>query len=108
MATVRGFIESKLAGFNIELSADELDVLLVDANVNGTDVYSAATALGAKKAIALAIPELFLKADVTEGGYSVKWDKAGITTYYGMLCDELGLPNKLVKTPSIQDRSNYW
>lgn len=108
MATVRGFIESKLAGFGIELSADELDVLLVDANVNGTDVYSAATALGTKTAIVKAIPELLVKADVTEGGFSVKWDKAGITTYYGMLCEELGLVNRLAKTPTIQDRSNYW
>lgn len=108
MATVRASIESKLASFGIELSSVDMDVLLVDANVNGTEEYSTATALGAKKVIANAIPELLLKADVTEGGYSVKWDKAGITAYYGVLCNELGLPNKLDKTPTIQDRSNFW
>lgn len=108
MATVREVIESKLATFGIELSSVEIDVLLVDANVTGTAMYSSATALGAKKVIANAIPELLLKADVTEGGYSIKWDKTGIEKYYAILCAELGMDNKLVKTPTIQDRSNYW
>lgn len=99
------FIQAKLASFNVELSDLELKALLVDNGINELDDYETKAA---KKALVGIIPEILLKPDITEGGFSIKWDKGAIEKYYGMLCKELGLKNQLIQQPKVVNKSYLW
>jgi len=99
------FIQAKLASFNVELSDIELKALLVDNGISEADTYETKAA---KTALVGIIPELLLKPDITEGGFSVKWDKGAIMNYYGLLCKELGLKNQLIEQPKVKNKSYLW
>lgn len=103
--TIADYIIADFAQFGVELSQNEIDALLIDNNVSSGDLYDSKIA---KKVIHSYIPKLLLKPQVSEGGYSVKYDSQAITNYYLLLCSELGLENKLNPTPKIRNRSNLW
>ena len=99
------FIQAKLASFNVELSDIEMAALLVDNGILESATYETKAA---KIALVGIIPEILLKPDITEGGFSIKYDKAAILKYYSMLCKELGLKNALVEQPKVVNKSNLW
>lgn len=103
--TTSEFIQAKLASFNITLSDIEMEALLVD---NGLTELSEYESKAAKTALLNIIPELLLKPDISEGGFSIKWDKGAIEKYYALLCQELGVQNKLIQKPKVSNKSNSW
>jgi hypothetical protein len=108
MATIRGYISAKLERYHIDLSDAELDAILADNNLVGTDTYSSAASTSVKLAFVKCIPELLLQPDIAEGGFSRKFDKAAIMTYYSMLCKELGVEDQLNPKPKLKNASNRW
>jgi hypothetical protein len=109
MATIQDFVVAKLERYNIELTPVELEVMLTDANLVATDTYTSGHLVQIKTAFVSIIPELLLRPDITEGGYSEKYDKAAIRTFYSMLCREIGVPDVFeVGQPEIRNASNLW
>ena len=108
MATIREYIKSKLERYNIELTEAELDALLADNDLVGPDTYSSSASRAVKLAIVKCIPELLVQPDITEGGFSRKFDKAAIISYYSMLCKELGVEDQLSPKPTLKNASNRW
>ena len=108
MATVQEFIQSKLSRFGILLTDTELTILLADNDLVGTDLYSSDKRIVLLTAVAGVIPELLLKPDITEGGYSEKWNRDGIMAYYSMLCKELGIDDLLNPGPTLENISDRW
>lgn len=108
MATIREYIQAKLERYNIDLPEAELDALLIDSDLVGTDPYSTAAAKPIKLAIVKCIPELLLQPDITEGGYSRKLDKDAVIAFYSLLCKELGVENQLTPKPTLKNISNRW
>lgn len=108
MATIRETITAKLARYNIDLSEAELDAAIVDQGLVPTDEYSASASHKTKLVIVEVIPGLLVVPDVTEGGYSVKFDRAGIMAYYRLICSELGIPDKLNPQPRIRSKAHLW
>lgn len=45
---------------------------------------------------------------VSEGGYSVSYDKDSLLKYYNLLSKELGLENKLDQLPTVTDITDRW
>lgn len=103
--TTAQFIQAKLANFNVELSDIEMEALLVDNGLNNDSDYEPQAA---KTTLLSIIPELLLKPDISEGGFSIKYDKAGIEKYYALLCQEIGVKNKLIPQPKVVNKSNLW
>ena len=103
--TVCEFIKSDFLQFGIELSQHEMNALMID---NGIDINTEYDTKIAKKAIVGYIPKLLLRPDISEGGMSLKYNLQSIQSYYGILCAELGIENKLIERPKVKNRSNVW
>lgn len=95
MATIQEYFVAKLSRYNIELNDAEIQAALLDEGLVPSDEYTPGSAVAIKTAIVKLIPELLLKPDITEGGYSEKWDKGALKLFYSLLCKELGLPDIL-------------
>ncbi|WP_426291978.1 DUF6706 family protein [Dyadobacter endophyticus] len=108
MATIREFIQAKLSRYNIDLSEAELDAAIQDQALTPSDPYAPEASKPTLKVIASVIPELLLAPDVSEGGYSIKFDRAAVTAYYSWLCGELGIPDKLNPQPKIRSKAHLW
>ncbi len=108
MATIRETISATLSRYNIELSEAEIDAKLIDQDLTPTDPYSASASRSINLAIVSVIPELLLAPDITEGGYSIKFDRGAVMKFYSWLCSELGLEDKLNPQPKIRDKSSMW
>jgi hypothetical protein len=100
------FIKAKLESFSVELSDIELKALLIDCGISELDNYETNKA---KTALAKVIPEMLLKPSIQEGDYSIKYDKDGLVAYYNLICNDLGIENKLTPPkPKINNRSYLW
>lgn len=108
MATIREFIQAKLSRYNIDLSEAELDAAIQDQALTPTDPYAPEASKPTLKVIASVIPELLLAPDITEGGFSIKYDKGAVSAYYNLLCSQLGIPNQLNPQPKIRSKSGIW
>lgn len=100
--TYKEYISKSLSKF--EVSSDEIELIMVDNGLVGTDIVSPLTA---KQAICKSIGEwLPVKSSVSEGGVSISWNLEAIKLYYSSLCVELGIYD--ISVPKIRDRSNRW
>lgn len=92
------------------LSASEIGFILTEAGLNpDTTVESSTDKVLLKTAMYNHIPAMIAGlSDVSEGGYSVKWNIEGIKAWYALLAAELGLTDKLNSSPVIRDKSNRW
>lgn len=108
MATIQEITQARLSRYNIELSEVEIVGKLIDQGLIPTDAYTATASKHIDMVFVSVIPELLLAPDITEGGYSQKYDKAAIMAYYSLLCSQLGIPNKLNPQPKIRNKSHLW
>lgn len=106
--TVQAYIESKFARFDFGVDSSEIEVLLSTQGLVPGAELSPTTMTAAKHVIHSLIPEMLLTPDISQGRFSIKHNIEGIKAYYRLLCEELGLENKLDSQPKVTDRSNYW
>jgi hypothetical protein len=106
MATVAQVITDKLAGFSIEVSSAALAMLLVDNDLIEGDEYSKDNAPKVKSAMLGKLSELLAMPDVTEGGFSLKWDRSAVQAYCNQLRTDLGLVSS--SQPVVSDATNRW
>lgn len=104
--TNQEYIVAKLEHVGVSVSANYLAAMAADGGITLAADYTPATAIAVKTCIAKAIPEMLMITNVSEGGYSVSRDVQALKAYYGLLCADLGLPNKF--KPSIKDKSTQW
>lgn len=109
MATVAEVIERKLAKLHIDLDQTQLDELEVDFDLNMGAAYSKANATQVKKALLQLISDLLAMPDVTEGGFSLKYNREGVSAYLSSLREELGITIVQTATvPTVTDKSYLW
>lgn len=106
--TVQAYIQSKLERFDFGVDSSEIEVLLGAQGVNPSAELSPTNMASVKHVIHGLIPEMLLAPDISQGRFSIKHNIEGIKAYYRLLCEELGLENKLDSQPKVTDRSNYW
>lgn len=92
------------------LSAAEIGFILTEADLSpDATVDTPEQKVLLKTAMYNQIPLMIAGlSDVSEGGYSVKWNIDGIKAWYSLLASELGLQDKLSSGPVIRDKSNRW
>lgn len=92
------------------LSADDISFILVEADLEGSDeVATADDRILIKTAVYHQIPILIAGfRDITEGGYSIRWNVEGLKLWYSALASELGLDDLLIIKPTIKDASFRW
>lgn len=110
--SISDYIRTRLIRLGIELSDVELFALqikhmgsnsLSDAlsreNVNASDV-----------AMISYIRDILLMPDISEGGYSVKFDRESVIKWYNLEVQRLGLGNdpNYTLAAKIRDASNRW
>lgn len=96
--TNQEYLSLQLSKFGV--STDDISLMLIEANLNGNDQVSDTKSL--KTAIYNQLPIMMAGLqDVSEGGYSVKWNYDGIKAWYSWLASSLGLPNLLSPTPTV-------
>lgn len=109
MATIGGYITSTLARFGVELTTDEVDVLLLDHGLESATEYTAESGLLAKWALVAFIPQLLAMPDVTEDGYSKKYDRGAIIKFLSFLSTSIGVPDPLADpSDSVTNMSEIW
>lgn len=91
------------------VSDDEIDFMLQDNNLNPSDVLTSENKVSVKTAIYHGVPVIVAGlADVTEGGYSIKYNIRGIREWFSILAKELGLEDTLNGQPKVRDKSYLW
>lgn len=103
--TNKEYLTKSLDG--LDLSEDDVDIILLKASLNGTDpvnVTACDTAVYNRMSIVLKAT----MQNVSQGGYSISWNMDAVKMFYNALCSELGKENVLVGRPKVRDRSNYW
>jgi hypothetical protein len=85
--------EALIAVLQVSVPDNSADKVLLDAGITGTDAYSA----GNSKAIDLcaidALQGLLSTPDVSEGGYSVRYDRAAVQARLQYLSTKNGVVN---------------
>lgn len=105
--TYKEYVTAVLGKFG--LSTSEIEFIITEADLNPDTVVTATNKVLLKTAIYNQIP-LFIAGlqDVSEGGYSVKWNVEGIKLWYSLLASELGLEDIFNLKPKVRDASNKW
>lgn len=99
----------ELAQYSITLSDTGLARYMIDAGFVPADAYKDYTPekqIMLDQVLLAVVSRILLTPDVTEGGMSLKWDRAGVRVYQGILQARLGIVP--AGAPTVSDRSNLW
>lgn len=106
---ISDFIKSKLGKFGVMIDDNELEGLLLKNSISTEETYTIDTVDKTERAMYDYLPEMLIVSSIQEGGYSISYDREGILAYYRLLCNNLGLPDKVsTPQPKIKNRSNFW
>lgn len=104
--TIGEYIKEKTSLWSVELSDEVITLELSRVELDSSVTISAETNLD--KFFYNVLPDIILlPKSVSEGGFSISYDKDAITAYYKILASRLGLPNLLAKD-TITDITNRW
>lgn len=104
--TIGEYIKEKTSLWSVELSDEVITLELSRVELDSSVTISAETNLD--RFFYNVIPDIILlPKSVSEGGFSISYDKDAITAYYKILASRLGLPNLLAKD-TITDITNRW
>lgn len=100
------YIKEKLSTWSVSLSDAMIDVELSRLGLSASDTIT--SEVNTDKFFYNIIPELLLSPkSVSEGGYSISYDKDAMVAFYRMLTKRLGLSDSL-STNTITDITNRW
>lgn len=98
------YLKKLLNRFNV--SDDDIEILMINQNINGKE-YVADDVDDLKMAVYHEFSRLLPLADISEGGFSVKWNTEAFRMWYSALANELAMDDILNQDNSteINDRS---
>jgi hypothetical protein len=105
---IADYIKSKLGRFGMIIDDNEIEALLLKNSIALNDTYTVDSVDRTERALYDFIPELLVVASVSEGGYGISYDREGILDYYALLCQNLGLENRLSRQPKVRNKSYLW
>ena len=104
--TVGNYIKAKFNLWSVDLSDDFIALELARVNIDSASEMDSAT--NVDEFFYNVIPDLILiPSNVSEGGFSLSYDKNSMNAYYKMLCTKLGKPN-LLSQNTIKDITSKW
>ncbi|WP_018675728.1 DUF6706 family protein [Riemerella columbina] len=106
--TIGEYIQEKLSLWSVSYSDALIGAELSKLNLQATEEYVSNNAEKVDLFFYNVLPEMLLMPNsVSEGGYSISYDKKAMESYYNLLSKRLDLPN-LLPQPTITDISNQW
>lgn len=98
----------QLSKFGVDDS--DISMILLENDLDGDEVITdAAGTLRIKKALFYALPGMIAGlTDVTEGGYSIKWNAAALKAWISALASFLKLPDPFKEPEGIIRGRNVW
>lgn len=108
--TVKEYISLKLKQLQASYNEELLEALFLRHGVDGSKPYDKTTARKADLMLYYILPEIIavMPTSVSEGGYSVSRTLEGLLKLYDLLCNELGLENKLNNKAKVKDITKRW
>lgn len=104
--TIGEYIKEKFSNWSVSYSDALIDVELARLDMSASDTIT--SEINTDKFFYNVIPDLLLiPKSVSEGGYSIAYDKEAMMAFYNMLSKRLGLPNHL-SANTITDITNRW
>ena len=106
--TIRDYVREKLNLWNVDLSDTMLEIELAKLNLSGNEAVKADTSTDLF--FYNIIPDVLLRpTSISEGGYSVSFDRKAVEEYYLFLCKKLNKNNLLInKNNQVKDITNRW
>jgi len=98
--------EALIAALQLSVDDSTLEKVLIDQEVSGSATYSKDNATAIDKCAIEVLQGILSTPDVSEGGYSVKYDRGAVERRLSYLLDKNDLSNTL--KPTIKDASNRW
>lgn len=109
--TIREYIDAKMKQWNIGVSNETLLIAFSVLNIEETEELTAESEVkSAYKILYRVIPDILisLPKSISEGGYSITYDKESIVSFYTMVANRLGLPDNLPNANTVKDITNKW
>ncbi len=104
--TVGGYIKSKYDSWNLTYSDDVVGLELAVVDIDSSEEMT--PEINLDNFYYRVIPDILLNpSSVSEGGYSVSFDKVAIEKYYSLVAKRLGKPD-LLASNAITDITNQW
>lgn len=105
---VRDYLSANLELWSVEVSDSLIDAEVINVGLNGDSEYEPELEIKTNTLFYNLIPKLLLSPKrVSEGQFTIEYDKGAMVEFYSLISEKLGLPNLLVKN-KIRDRSNLW
>lgn len=107
---IKDFVVEKLSAWGLEYSEALLLAEISRVGLNGDAEYDSNASQGIDLIFYNIIPDLMMRpSNITEGGFSISYDKKSLTNFYNQLCRKLGKPSLLVSNDnSITDITKQW
>lgn len=104
--TVGDYIKGKLNIWSVEIADDLISLELSGVGLDPDGNMTAEVNTDAF--FYKVIPDILLMpTSISEGGFSLSWDKEALVTYYSMVAKRLGKDNVLAKN-TITDITSKW
>ncbi|AZA49758.1 hypothetical protein EG346_16915 [Chryseobacterium carnipullorum] len=104
--TIGEYIQEKFSNWSVEYSDGMVAAELARVNLDPSDTIT--NDINLDTFFYNIFPDIILlPKSVSEGGFSISYDKDAITAYYKILASRLGLPNLLAKD-TITDITHKW
>ena len=111
MATIGDYISVKLKQWNAEVSEENIAMAFTLSGVNKEEELTPKTEVkSAFKVLYRLIPDilLFTPKSVSEGGFSITYDKDAMYEFYSMIARKTGMPNEISGKNTVRDITNKW
>lgn len=107
---VKDFIVEKLNIWGIQYSQELILAEMSKIGLQDTEAYNGVNSLKVDLLLYNIIPDMIMQPNsISEGGYSISYDKNSIMRFYNLLCQRLGKPNLLDDNQdTITDISHLW
>jgi hypothetical protein len=102
--TYREWMTKTIARFGAE--AADAGLILTNQGRLIPDPDTEVDVTKAKTALCLEVASIIPLANISEGGYSISWNMEAVKLWYGIACEELGLPS--AGRPKVRNKSYVW
>lgn len=107
--TVLSYIKTLLSVSSVVVSDEFLEAQLISHGLEADNEVTENNKRSVREALFHTIPVILTAPrNISEGGYSISYDKDSLRAFYKLLANELGLEDMLSDKPKYKDISNRW
>ena len=109
--TIRDYINAKLKQWNAEVSEENIQIAFTTSGVNENEELTPKTEISSAYLVLYKIiPDiiLFTPTSISEGGYSITYDKGAMSAFYSMVANKINMPDELSGKNIVKDITKKW